>query len=133
MSEDLINWRIEKAQNTYQEGLLLLEADKYEGAVNRFYYAVFHGMRAVLATKGYDAPKHSGVISLFNKHFVKPGYFSKQASKIVTIAFSERSNADYNDYKTFQKEEVDAIKDKVNTFLEEVKDYLANNGYTLNK
>jgi|GEM_PF-5176923 len=32
MSKDLINWRIEKALNTYQEGLLLLEAGKHEGA-----------------------------------------------------------------------------------------------------
>ena len=127
MSKELVKWRMEKAQNTYQEGLLLLEENMLDGAINRFYYATFHGMRAVLATKGYDAPKHSGVISLFNLHFVKPGYFSKQASKIITITFSERSTADYNDYKTFQKEEVTVIRDKVNTFLKEVEDYLTNN------
>ena len=60
-------------------------------------------MRAVLATKGYDAPKHSDVISLFNLHFVKPGYFSKQASKIITIAFSERSTADYKRLQNLPK------------------------------
>ena len=117
---------MEKAQSTYQEGLLLLNENMLDGAVNRFYYATFHGMRAVLATKGYDAPKHSDVISLFNLHFVKPGYFSKQASKIITIAFSERSTADYNDYKTFQKDEIIVIRDKVNSFLEEVEDFLNN-------
>ncbi len=124
MNNELIKWRMEKARNTYQEGLLLLNAGMLDGAVNRFYYAVFHAMRSVLATKGYDAPKHSGVISLFNKHFVKPGNISKQASKIVTTTFSERSTADYNDYKTFQENEVYIISDQVNFFLEEVENYI---------
>ena len=124
MNSELIKWRMGKAKNTYQEGLLLLNAGMFDGAVNRFYYAVFHAMRSVLATKGYDAPKHSGVISLFNKHFVKPGNFSKQASKIVTSTFSERSTADYNDYKTFQENEVNIISDQVKSFLEEVEDYI---------
>ena len=115
---------MEKAKNTYQEDLLLLNAGMLDGAVNRFYYAVFHAMRSVLATKGYDAPKHSGVISLFNKHFVKPGNFSKQASKIVTSTFSERSTADYNDYKTFQENEVNMISTQVKSFLEEVENYI---------
>lgn len=124
MNNELIKWRMEKAKNTYQEGLILLDAGMLDGAVNRFYYAVFHAMRSVLATKGYDAPKHSGVISLFNKHFVKPGYISKQASKIVTTTFSERSTADYNDCKTFLENEVNMIRDQVKTFLEEVENFI---------
>jgi len=77
MNENLIRWRLEKADRTYQEGLILFAENMLSGAVNRFYYAAFHAMRAVLATEGYDASKHSGVISLFNKHFVRPGYISK--------------------------------------------------------
>jgi len=36
----LIKWRMEKARNTYQEGLLLLNAGMLDGAVNRFYKEV---------------------------------------------------------------------------------------------
>lgn len=86
MSRDLAKWRFEKAENAYREGIILFNANSLSGAVNRFYYAAFHAMRAVLATKGLDAPKHSGVISIFNKEFVKPGAISKNASKIVTLA-----------------------------------------------
>ncbi len=124
MNEDLVKWRLEKAESTYQEALILYQANSFSGAVNRFYYAAFHGIRAVLATKGYDAPKHSGVISLFNKHFVKPGYISKHASKVITITFAERSNADYNDYKVFEHSEVESIKINVKLLLDEIKTFV---------
>jgi uncharacterized protein (UPF0332 family) len=124
MSQDLARWRFEKAESAYQEGLILYNADSLSGAVNRFYYAAFHGMRAVLSTKGLDAPKHSGVISIFNKEFVKPGLISKNASKIITIAFSERSNADYNDFKIFQKAEVEKLKKDIKILLDEISNFL---------
>ncbi len=33
MNSELIKWRMEKAKNTYQEGLLLLNAGMLDGAV----------------------------------------------------------------------------------------------------
>ncbi len=124
MNYDLVRWRLEKAEITFQEGLLLYNEKHYNGAVNRFYYSCFHAIRAVLATKGYDAPKHSGIISLFNKHFVKEGIFGKHISKTITIVFSERSDADYNDLKCFEQEEVDKIKSDVRMLIDEIRVYL---------
>lgn len=66
MSKELAKWRFEKAEITFQEGLYLWEAGYLSGAVNRFYYAAFTGVRALLARKSLDASKHSGVISMFN-------------------------------------------------------------------
>jgi len=80
-------------------------------------------MRAVLATKELDSSKHSGVISLFNRYFIKPGSISKRASKTVTKAFSERSHADYDDFKEFDRAEVESLKEDVREFLEEVRCY----------
>ncbi len=124
MNSDLVRWRLEKAEITFQEGLLLYNGKHFHGAVNRFYYSCFHAARAVLATKGYDAPKHSGIISLFNKHFVKEGIFGKHISKTITIVFSERSDADYNDLKCFEEEEVEKIKSDVRILIDEIHDYL---------
>lgn len=124
MNYDLVMWRMEKAEITFQEGLLLYNGKHYNGAVNRFYYSCFHAVRAVLATKAFDAPKHSGIISLFNKHFVKEGLFGKHISKTITLMFSERSDADYNDMKCFEEEEVYKIKSDVRILLDEIKSYL---------
>ncbi|WP_227762446.1 HEPN domain-containing protein [Zhaonella formicivorans] len=118
----LSKWRLEKAQNTYKEGQHLLEIGLYNGAVNRFYYAAFHGIRALLATKKLDSPKHSGIIALFNKEFVKTGIMSKESSKIISKAFSERSHADYDDFKQFTCEEVLELSTEVNKLLLEIKE-----------
>ncbi len=124
MTIDLARWRMEKANKTFQEGIHLLEANFLSGAVNRFYYALFTGIRAILATKGLDSAKHSGVISLFNRNFVKSGLISKNASKVIIKAFSERSHADYADFKDFEIEEVKEIEGQVRKLLEEFDRYL---------
>lgn len=124
MNYELAKWRMDKAEKTFQEGCHLLKANFLSGAVNRFYYAAFSGVRALLATKDLDASKHSGVISLFNKEFVKDGIVSKKASKTITKVFSERSHADYTDFKEFEFTEVQTLKNEVEELLDEFKKYL---------
>ncbi|MBM7855420.1 uncharacterized protein (UPF0332 family) [Desulfohalotomaculum tongense] len=101
MNRDLVMWRLNKARETFKEGEELLLLGHYSGAINRFYYTTFHAMRAVLATEGLDSAKHSGVIVLFNLHFVKTGKISKNASKTVSNLFKLRNESDYLDFKVF--------------------------------
>jgi uncharacterized protein (UPF0332 family) len=105
MSIDLCRWRLEKAEITFKEGEQLLDAGSYNGAINRFYYAAFHTVRALLALKNLDSTKHSGVISLLNREFVKTGVISKEASKTMSMIFAMRSEADYDDFKSFNLQE----------------------------
>ncbi|RKL63280.1 HEPN domain-containing protein [Thermoanaerobacteraceae bacterium SP2] len=91
----------------------------------RFYYAAFHAARALLAIKGLDSSKHSAVISLFNREFVKPGLISKESAKTLAMAFAERSEADYDDFKEFDEEETKRIKQDIENFMEEAKKYLS--------
>lgn len=41
----------------------IFELGDYKTVANRSYYAVFSAMRAVLALDGFDAKKHSSIIS----------------------------------------------------------------------
>ena len=94
----LANYRLERAFETQKDAETLLEKESYNSAVNRFYYAIFYAIRALLAIKGLDSSKHSGVISLFHKEFVKPGIISKELSKIPIASFEKRTDGDYEDY-----------------------------------
>jgi len=49
MSMDLSKWRIEKAEMTFKDGEQLEQLGSYHSAINRFYYAAFHAVRALLA------------------------------------------------------------------------------------
>lgn len=64
----------------------MYEAGRYKNALNRAYYSIFHGMRAVNALAGFDSSKHSGVIAHFNQNYVKEGIFPKETSEIIRLA-----------------------------------------------
>ncbi len=76
MTDDLrklIAYRIEQAAETLDVARELSAAGHYRDAVNRAYYAMFYCGLALLASRGLGTSKHSGVLSLFNRYFVKNG------------------------------------------------------------
>jgi len=77
----LVLYRLENAREKLDAAKDLLDNKHYKDSVSRSYYAIFTAARALLATKKLDSAKHSGVISLFNQHFVKNGLICKEASK----------------------------------------------------
>lgn len=81
----LATHRLKRSKNTFQEAITLIKSGSLNGALNRLYYAAFYAARSLLATKGLDSSKHSGVISLFHQHFVKPGIFNLDKAKALSL------------------------------------------------
>ncbi len=79
----------------------------YDFASSRAYYAAFYAMEAVLVTKGLSFSKHSSVISAFNRHFVKTGFFPKEFSKMISRLFRERQAGDYEFGQVIGKEDAE--------------------------
>lgn len=104
---DLCRYRLDKARICLKSAKTLIESNDYCGAANRSYYAIFHCIRSLLALDGTDFSKHSGVMSYFQRNYVKTGIFSKEYSKILTEAFEIRSESDYDDYYIISKDEVE--------------------------
>lgn len=121
---DLAKYRFECCQEALEDARIMYEAGRYKNALNRAYYSIFHGMRAVNALDGYDSSKHSGVIAHFNQNYVKEGIFSKEASKLIKIAAEKRENADYLDFFVASKEEAEAQIKRAETFEEWIEFYL---------
>ena len=122
--KELVAMRLKKADETLKDAGILAGAGSYFGAVNRLYYASFYAARALLAVKGFDSPKHSGVIAIFNKEFVKEGIISKDLGRILNDLFEIRTAGDYEDNKIFSKAEVDDYLTKCSTFITGVKQAL---------
>ena len=78
----------------------------FDTAANRSYYAIFHAARSVLALDGQDYKKHSGVISNFQKNYIKTEVFNKEMSNIIKSAFDMRTDSDYEDFYVVSKDEV---------------------------
>jgi len=117
--EALARHRLARAREAFEEGEHLLTKGGLMGAVNRFYYAAFHAARALLAIRQVDSSSHSGVISLFQQHFVRTGHISVDGAKALPRSFEKRQKTDYGDFATIKPEEVVKIREDVQGFLEE--------------
>lgn len=123
MKDDVNKYRRERAKEALEEAEIMLDNNKLNAAVNRMYYAIFYEVLALLLTKGLSSSKHSGVRSLFNKEFVKPGYISEEYGDFYNRMSGFRQRGDYEDFVEFDYEMVkswfDSTKDFINA-IEEV-------------
>ena len=67
---DLVQYRLQRAWESLEEARLLADAGHWNTCANRLYYGCFYAVNALLAASGLAASKHSGVRSLFGRHFV---------------------------------------------------------------
>ncbi|RIH99847.1 HEPN domain-containing protein [candidate division NPL-UPA2 bacterium Unc8] len=114
----IINYRLGRAKEAIEEAEILLEKGYTNTFVNRLYYACFYTVSALLLTKGLSSAKHSGVRSLFHKHFVKSGVVDVELGQLYDRLFDNRQKGDYADLVKFNLVEV-------TPWLEEAKKFVA--------
>ena len=97
---------------------------RYNISINRSYYAVFYGSKALLIKKGVETTKHSGNIVKFGLEYVINDSFDSKIAKILSELEEDRSSADY-DFE-FDAEKIQAKEnlEKAKKFLEECKKFL---------
>lgn len=108
---DLSAHRLAKAEALLHQAEVLFRDGAYDGSINRSYYAVFNAIRSLLAFLHIDSRRHSGVISFFDRYFVKTGIFDRTASQIVHMAFEVRQTGDYEDF--FSPDPDDAKENRI--------------------
>lgn len=114
---DLAKYRIDKACNHLKSAEILFTSGMYDDSLGRSYYAMLAAARALLALKQLDSKKHSGVISLFNQHFVKTGIVDKVAGKQLGKARVNRESSDYVDFYVTSREDAQIQLETAKTFL----------------
>jgi len=119
-SKALVSYRLENAREKLSAAEDLFEKCHYKDSVSRSYYAIFTAARDLLATKHLDSSKHSGVIALFNQHFVKKGEMPKAASKWLERAKLYREQADYGDFYIVSAQEAKAQIQSAREFIKEI-------------
>ena len=120
----LVSYRLESATEKLKSAIDLLENGDYKDSVSRSYYAIFTAARALLATKQLDSSKHSGVIALFNQHFVKTEIISADIGKLIGKAKLYREQADYGDFFVVSKEEAEVQIQSARKFIAEIEDVI---------
>lgn len=125
----LVGYRLEQAVETLREANLLLAESGWRGAQNRAYYAMFYAVSALLATRRLGSSKHSGVLALFDREFVKPGLLPKELSRSLRLAFNRRQTWDYGEVAEPDAAEVTATVADAEAFVQSIGEFLRESGY----
>jgi len=123
--QGLIAYRTERARETLRDAELLFEqGGSPASVVNRAYYGMFYAVLALLITVDAGTSKHSGVIALFDEHFVRQGKFSKEVSKALHRAFDLRQIGDYRELLNLDKAQAEESLVAAKEFIKAVEQYL---------
>lgn len=95
----------------------MVEGGYLHGAANRIYYACFYAVVALLLTRHLSSPKHSGVMALFNRHFIKEGVLPVDLGKFYSRVFDRRLEGDYGDIVELKEEDIRADLAKAEEFI----------------
>ncbi len=118
--EDLIRYRLARANETLEDARILAELRRWNACVNRLYYACFYAVSALLLQRGLSSSKHTGVRSLFNRYYVKTGKVSKALAQIYNDLFERRRESDYMDFINFDEDQVRRWFSQAQIFVEQI-------------
>ncbi len=125
--EDLIQYRIQRAEKTLQEATWAMDKNTFSLAENRIYYAIFYIVSALALKFDFSTSKHSTLRGWFNQMFLKAQTIDLEFGKTYSTAFEKRQKADYDDFVTFTPEEVSSDLENAKKFVEQVKKMILEN------
>ena len=118
LRQDVVRYRLHRAQETLEDAQILARAKRWQPCVNRLYFACFYAVSALLFQHDYSSPKHTGVRSLFNQHFVMTGKVPKTLAQVYNDLFSRRQESDYLDFVRFEASQVQPLITGAEQFVE---------------
>ena len=117
---ELIKYRLYRSRETLEEARIMAETKHWNACVNRLYYACFYAVNALLIQKDLSSPKHAGVRSLLNVHFIKTGVLSIEMARLYNTLFEYRQQSDYEDLFHIDGEMVFPWVTQVKQFIDSI-------------
>ena len=119
-NKELVSYRLQRARETLADARILADAGRWNTCVNRLYYACFYAVSALLVQEGLSSSKHTGLRSLFNRHFVKTNKVPKEKARIFNDLFERRQEGDYVDFVSFEESQVLPWLPEAEAFVEKI-------------
>lgn len=113
---------LRKSEQRLAAARYLLEEGFYEDSANRAYYSMFFAATALLLTRGITIRTHRGLIATFGSEFIQTGFIDPEFGKALRIAEELREEVDYSILRVLLIEEVQAVINDAERFLEKTKE-----------
>lgn len=118
---DLILFRLQRSDVTFEEAKALAAISQWNGVVNRLYYVAFYAVSALLLKKEIYTKTHSGLKSKFNEEIIKKEELPASSGEVYNYLFNLRSSGNYEDFVVFTKEEIESLIERTENLINEIK------------
>ena len=102
----IVKLQMEKAHLFLQQANEMYKQQYWDIASNRYYYACYHAVQALLIKKGLNSHTHDGLITSFGLHFVKTGKIDRKLGAFLSRIEQLRKKGDYNCFYSISEEEI---------------------------
>ncbi|MCU0427871.1 MAG: HEPN domain-containing protein [Candidatus Kapabacteria bacterium] len=116
-TKELIHYRLERSKSTLRAATLLHEQEQNLDAINRAYYSCFYAVLALLLLENHAAKSHSGIRTMFHKHWVLTERIPSQYGKVYNELFDMRHEDDYDDFASITPELTSEMIAKAQDFI----------------
>lgn len=116
----LVALELRKAHETFEEIGILTSANRWSGAANRLYYAVFHAVNALLIHDGLYVNTHHGLHALFHLHYIKTGKMPIDYGRLYSQLQTMREESDYNCVYEVEPEELKKRIEPAKKFIDDI-------------
>jgi uncharacterized protein len=123
----LFLYRLKQAEETLAEAEKMVEEIfTSRSIINRAYHAMFYAVLALFLKTEVNirTSKHSGIISVFDREFIKTGKIDKRYSKILHDTFDERQEGDYKELVEIPFEKAAEYVNLAREFIKVIKDFV---------
>ena len=117
---DYIKYRFHRAQESFEDALILAEKEKWNSVVNRLYYASFYAVISLLLKNDIETQSHDGARTQFGLNFVKTGIIDKKYGKLFSKLFDYRQKGDYGDLYDYDEEVAKPLISQTEEFINEI-------------
>ena len=95
--------RLTKAKKTLEDAEFLFINKLWNATINRLYYAGYYSAGALLINSGYDIKTDSGVLKMFEKHFVFTGIVNSNFGRVYSKLFELKEDDEFGDLIEFNE------------------------------
>ena len=124
--EEIIKYHLSRAYETLKEAEHLAIEGFWNGVANRLYYACFNAVRAVFLNDEIESHSHSGLKTLFHKHYIKGKIFDPKLGETLNRLMNLRDDADYKIKIKFTKEQIEPCIEEARKFIESIEQKITN-------
>jgi len=114
---EYIKYRFQRAEESLDDALIMIQNKKWNTAINRLYYSCFYAVLAVLLNNDIETRTHNGARTKFSNEFIKTGVLDKKYGRLFSKLFDYRQKGDYGDLFDFDDKIVLPLVDQVKDFL----------------